>query len=135
MNKLFLSGRLTREPEMKKTQSGVDFCNISIAVQRPNTKKEDKLTDFFNCTIWGSKDGPGRAGVIQKYFHKGDGITLTGAMISHKYTDKDGKEQTGWTVNVDDFEFPMGKASTAPQEPKSEAKPVPIDTGEEGLPF
>ena len=53
MNKIFLSGRLTADPEMRKTPGGVDVCNFTLAVDRPGTKKENKLTDFLHCTAWG----------------------------------------------------------------------------------
>lgn len=140
MNKIFISGRLTRDPEMRKTQTGIDVCNISVAVEKPGARKDDQLPpDFFDCTIWGGKDGPGRAGVIGKYFHKGDGIILNGSMQSNKYTDKQGNNRIGWSVRVDDFEFPMGRkngegqAQTAPEGAKPDGTFVEVETSE--LPF
>lgn len=122
MNKIFLSGRITKEPDMRKTQSGIDVLNFDLAVNHPGAKRDENMPpDFFNCTVWGGKEGPGRAGVIHKFFHKGDGITIIGQMQSRKYQDKDsGKTVTAWSVVVDDFEFPLSKkqdngtAQTAP---------------------
>ena len=130
MNKIFLSGRLTADPEMRKTQSGVDVCNFTIAVPRPGTKREDNQSDFFRCVVWGGKDGPGRAGVIQKFFHKGDGIILNGVMQTNKYQDKEtGKNVTGYDVKVDDFEFPMARRQdTAPA-----AQPAQAGTDNGGM--
>ena len=51
MNKVFLIGNLTRDPELSNTASGVSLCRFSIAVSRPYTQGDgEKKTDFFNCT-------------------------------------------------------------------------------------
>lgn len=116
MNKIFLSGRLCADPEMRKTQSGIDVLNFRLAVDRPGTRGESKLTDYFDCTVWGSKDGPGRAGAVQKFFHKGDGININGPMVSRQYENKEtGKTETRWGVTVDDWEFPLGKKQDTAQ--------------------
>ncbi len=137
MNKIFLSGRMTKDPTTGKTQSGIDVCNFSIAVERPGTRKDDQLPpDYFDCVVWGGKEGPGRAGVISKYFHKGDGIVLSGVMQSNKYTDKQGNNRIGWSVRVEDFEFPMAKRTTesAPSAQNTPAGAVEVSS-EEPLPF
>ena len=138
MNSIFLSGRLTRDPEMKKTQSGIDVAHFSIAVDRPGTRKDNKQTDFFDCVQWGGKDGPGRAGVIQQYFHKGDGIDLRGVMQSRKYQDKDGNNRIAWEVSVQDFEWPISRRTETAQAQADQAGAVPqtftpVDNGD--LPF
>lgn len=145
MNKIFLSGRLTADPKMGKTETGFDYCDFSIAVKRPHTKKEAP-PDYFNCRMWGGQDNPGRAENIAKYFHKGDGITLSGPMEPNKYQDKDtGKTMTSWRVNVDDFEFPITRkqdnGSTAQPAENAPATSVPAGGGfvevdsSEPLPF
>lgn len=121
MNKITLTGRLTKDPELKRTQSGIAFANFTIAVDRPGSKKDDKIVDFFDCTVWGKADVDGRAGAICKYFHKGDGIVVTGTMQSNKKQDKDGNNRVYWGVHVDDFEFPIAKKSDS-QQPEG-AKP------------
>lgn len=143
MNKIYLTGRISHEPECRKTQSGIDVCNFSLAVDKPGARKDDQLPpDFFDCVVWGGKEGPGRAGVISKYFHKGDGIVLSGSMQSNKYTDKQGNNRIGWQVRVDDFEFPMGRKSgengqqsgqTAPEGTKPDGTFVEVESSE--LPF
>ena len=145
MNKIFLSGRLTADPEVRKTPGGVDVCNFTLAVDRPGTKKENKLTDFLHCTAWGGKEGPGKAGVISKYFQKGDGIIIVEVLTTRKYTNKAGVEVTGYDVQVDDFEFPMGKvggpATTAAETTSSGSSGTTFPKGEgtgaedETLPF
>ena len=139
MNKIFLSGRMVRDPEMRKTQSGNDVCNFSLSVEKPGVRKDDQLPpDYFDCTVWGGKEGPGRAGVISKHFHKGDGIVLSGSMQSNKFTDKQGNNRIGWSVRVDDFEFPMAKRMTDSAPAAQTAPTVPegaVEVTDEALPF
>lgn len=128
MNHIILSGRLTADPEIKKTQSGMDVCTFTMAVTRPGSKKDDNMTDFFNCNVWGGKDGPGRAGAVHQYFHKGDGITVDGVMTTRKYQDKDsGKNLTAYNVQVDRFEFPI----TRRQDGAGQTAPLPVEDAEE----
>lgn len=141
MNVIHLSGRLTRDPEAKKTQGGIDYCTFSVAVNKPGAKKDDQLPpDYFDCTVWGGKDGPGRSGVITKFFHKGDGIVLTGSMQSRKYQDKNGNDRIAWGVRVDDFEFPQGRKSDGSQT-QTQAEVVPgvpegaVEVSGDELPF
>jgi len=139
MNVIHLSGRLARDPEIRKTQTGIDVCNFTIVVSKPGSRKDDQLPpDFFDCTVWGGKDGPGRAGVISKYFKKGDGIVLSGAMVSREYDDKSGNKRKAWSVNVNDFEFPMGKKADGNGQPAPQATaPAGMTdvTNQEPLPF
>lgn len=140
MNSITLSGRLAKDPEVKTTQGGVSVANFSIAVDRPGMSKENRITDFFDCVAWGGKDGPGRAGVIGKWFHKGDGIVLRGVLQTRKWQDKDGNNRISYEVKVEDFEFPMGRkgdgavAAPAPQNDAPTPKDfTPVNDGD--LPF
>jgi len=143
MNKIILSGRLADDPKMNKTVGGLDVCNFTLAVDRPGTKKENRVTDFFNITVWGNKEGPGAAGVIEKYFHKGDGINLSGVMTTRKYEEKDtGKNRTAYSVQMQDFEFPLyrktdqsGNTAPAPQSAQATAPSGYTEVNQEELPF
>lgn len=104
MNKIIIAGRLVRDPELRNTQSGLEVCNFTVAVNRRAKKGEEPVADFIDCTAWG------KTGVfVSTYFHKGDGIVLDGRMESNKWKDKDGNNRTSWGVNVDGVEFPQGK--------------------------
>lgn len=106
MNRIFISGRLTKNPELKVTASGIEVCNLTVAVDRKVGKDGDKKCDFIDCTAWR------KTGVfVEKYFHKGDGINLEGTLQSEKYTDKNGNERTAWKVVVENVEFPLSKKS------------------------
>lgn len=102
MNIVVLSGRLTKDPVKCVTQSNISVCNFSLAVQRPHTKKEDNLTDYFDCVIW--RQG---ADILEKYYHKGDGITVSGYLQTKQWTDKDGNQRSGIEIMVNDFEHPL----------------------------
>lgn len=137
MNFVALSGRLTRDPEIRKTQTGIDVCSFTVAVDRPGTKKDNKVTDFFNCTAWGSQNGPGIAGVIGQYFHKGDGIIISeGQLQTQKWQDKEGNSRTDTKIIVRQFEFPMGRRSGEPSAQPAEPAPQPTQVDMSGeLPF
>ena len=127
MNLIIVKGRLTADPELKNTQSGVAVCNVSLAVPRPHTKDE---TDFFNVTFWRQT-----AESVSKYVKKGQEILVSGSMQSETY-EKEGVKRTVWKLNADSFEFCGNKdsgsssaptpTSTAPS--KTSAKPAATPT-------
>jgi len=100
MNKIIIKGRLTRDPELKTANNGMELCKFTVAVDRRRKKdKEQQETDFFDCTAFGN------TGVaISKYITKGREILVEGRMESNK-TEKDGVKRTFWGVTVDTFEF------------------------------
>lgn len=140
MNNITLHGRLTKDPEVKTTQSGVTVCNISVAVDRRHQSGETKQTDFFDCSAW-----RGAAEVISKYFTKGKEILLSGEMQSRKYTDKSGVNRTAWNVQIESFDFCGSKSDSGNQAaPRVAGAPVTVAADvhfdelpgdEQGLPF
>lgn len=101
-------GRLTKEPEMRATQSGVAVASFTLAVDRDHGGAEKK-TDFINCVAWRQS-----AEFIDKYFHKGSMAIVEGRMESRKWTDRDGKNRTEWEVQVDSVHFGESKRQSAP---------------------
>lgn len=91
LNQITITGRLGRDPEIKTTGDGQDWCTFSVAVNRYAKKGEQAKADWFNCTAFGKT-----AAFIANYFHKGDGITIVGHMQSDKKDDK-----TYWNLIVD----------------------------------
>ena len=85
-NRVILMGRLTRDPELRTTPSGVSVCTFSIAVDRRfQTKGEEKKTDFFNIVAW-RQTGE----FVSHYFKKGNMILVEGELQTRQYTNKDG---------------------------------------------
>ncbi len=106
MNNIVLAGRLTKEPEVKVTSTGIEYMQFNIAVNRAYTKQgEERKADFIPCKAWQKK-----AAFISQYFKKGDGIVLSGRLESNKYVDNDGNNRTFFEVVVDNVEFAQGKA-------------------------
>lgn len=104
MNKTILCGRLVRDTELRTTNSGLEVCNFTVAVDRRVKKGEEKQADFIDCTAWG------KTGVfVSTYFRKGDGITVEGRLESRKWADNDGNNRIAWGVTCDNVEFPLGK--------------------------
>ena len=80
MNKIFLIGNLTRDPELSETNSGISVCRICIAVSRRRTGDGEPQTDFFNVTAW-----RGLADNVAKYCKKGNKIAVTGSIQLRQY--------------------------------------------------
>ena len=101
MNTVVLMGRLTKNPELRQTQSGTDVTQFTIAVNRRYKDANGEYpTDFINCVAWRQT-----AGFISKYFAKGAMIAVTGTLQTRKYTDKQGAERMATEVVVDNAEF------------------------------
>lgn len=132
MNRIIITGRLGKDPELKTGASGNEYTQFSVAVDRRKAKDgEEKKTDWFRCTAFGKT-----AAFIEKYFKKGDGIEIQGRMENDPFEDKDtGKKRDSWQLMVELVEFPKGKGSGEATGDKS--SPVegfePID--ESSIPF
>ena len=113
MNKVFLSGRITQDIELKTTtNSGKSVISFSLAVRRSFKNANGEYdTDFINCVCWGAA-----AETIAKHFRKGDGITVDGEIRMRKYSDKDGNNRTAFEINVNGFEFPISRKGSQSSE-------------------
>lgn len=101
INSVALMGRLTYEPELRQTQSGVPVCRFSIATDRSYTPKgEERKADFIDCIAWRQT-----AEFICRYFHKGDMIALSGSIQTDNYTDKDGNKRKSVQVVANEVSF------------------------------
>ncbi len=105
INKAILIGRLTTQPELKKTQSGVSISSFSIAVQR-NYKGADGSypTDFINIVTWRNT-----AEFVCKFFTKGQLIGIVGSIQSRSYEDKNGNKRTAIEVVAEEAQFVESK--------------------------
>ena len=112
MNKCFLIGNLTRDPELTNTASGVAICHFSIAVQREYTSQDgERQTDFFNCTAW-----RGLGETIARYTKKGKKIAVGGSVQLRNYEDNQGVKRTAVDIIVQECEFLSPKESTETSE-------------------
>lgn len=127
MNKVFLIGNLTRDPELNTTQSGISVCRFTIAVGRNYTQGDgERQTDFFNCTAW-----RGQAEAIRQYCKKGNKVAVTGSIQLRDYTDNQGIKRTAVDIITQDIEFLTPKAQDeVMEEPTPRRKPQWQDIGE-----
>jgi single-strand DNA-binding protein len=108
LNKTVLMGRLTHNPELKHTPSGMTFVNFSLAVERDFKDKQsgDKITDFIDCVAWSHN-----AEFICQYFGKGRTMIVSGRLQTDSYTDKDGNKRKSVKVVVENAYFGDSKPS------------------------
>ena len=130
MNISAISGRLVRDPELRRSQSGKAVTSFTIAVDRPGVK--DK-TDFIDCVAWEKK-----AEFVSRYFHKGQRIEASGIITSRTY-EKDGQNRKAVEVRCDQVFFGDSKKSddagpAAPAAPQADGFQE-MEDGGDGLPF
>ena len=125
MNKVFLIGNLTRDPELTTTPSGVSVCHFAIAVNRTYTSGDgERQTDFFNCTAWRVL-----AERIAQYEKKGKKVAVSGSIQLRNYEDNQGVKRTAVDIICQDFEFLSPKddnGSGAFDETPAPAKSKPV---------
>lgn len=109
MNVVCLMGRLTADPEIRKTQNGISMCRFSVAINRQfQGANGERQTDFINCVAWRQT-----ADFISRYFRKGNMIGLSGSIQTGSYVDKEtGKNRTSFDVVVNNAYFAESKNNT-----------------------
>jgi single-strand DNA-binding protein len=113
MNKTILIGNLTRDPDVRTTNSGVTVTNFTIAVNRKfKDQNGDKHTDFFNIIAWRQLGE-----LCGKYLFKGSKVAVSGELQNRSYEAKDGTKRTITEIVADDIEFltPKDRANGYPQ--------------------
>lgn len=105
VNKVMLMGRLTADPELKTSQSGVSVSSFTVAVQRKYSK-ENTVTDFIDCVAFRSQ-----AEFLSKYFRKGASIIVFGSIQIETWKDKDGNNRKTTKIVADEVQFGESKKS------------------------
>ncbi len=102
LNHITIMGRLTRDPEMRTTQSGVSVVSFTAACDRDFGGRDgsERQTDFIDCVAWRSTGE-----FVSKYFRKGSMIVVSGRLQSRKWQDRDGNNRTSWEVVADNVYF------------------------------
>lgn len=108
LNCCVIMGRLTADPELKTTASGLSVTSFSVAVDRGYARPgEEKQTDFINVVAWRQT-----AEFVTKYFHKGSMIAVQGSLQSRSYEDKNGNKRTAYEVVASNVSFCGSKAES-----------------------
>ena len=100
LNKIIVMGRLTHDPELRRTQSGTAVCSFSIACDRDYGKDEEKKTDFLDIVAWRE-----RGEFVAKYFTKGRMIVVAGSLQIRDWTDKNGNKRRTAEIIASDVYF------------------------------
>ncbi len=133
LNCAIIMGRLTADPELRKTPSDVSVTSFTVAVDRKYNSGEEKVADFINVTAW-----RGSADFVCKYFKKGQMIAVQGEIQTRSYDDKDGIKRWATEIVADNVSFCGGKptnTTTLAVQPTVDMSAIPNNDDDEGLPF
>lgn len=106
MNKIIITGRTTKDIELKVTPSGTNVATFSVAVKRAF---KDNESDFFECVAYGKTSE-----LISKYVKKGDLVGLEGGLQARNYTNKEGRKVYVTEIIVENVEFLQSKKEVIP---------------------
>lgn len=123
MNKVFIVGNLTRDPELRTTNGGIAVCSFTVAVnKRLGADAKHPEADYFRVTAW-----RGLGENCNKFLAKGRKVAVTGAVSVSTYQAKDGATKATLEITADDVEFlsPKGETSETVAEPKSKEIELP----------
>ncbi len=111
LNHIVLMGRLTRDPELRRTGSGIAVATFSLAVDRDfgNRETGEKETDFIDIVAWRST-----AEFVSKYFSKGRMAVVSGRLQIRNWNDKDGNKRRSAEVVADNVYFGEGRRDSQP---------------------
>lgn len=135
MNRVFLIGNLTRDPELSTTSNGLSVCRLSLAVSRRYSGQDgNRETDFFNITVWRAA-----AENCAKFLKKGSKVAVAGSLQNRTYDANDGTKRTVTDIVADEVEFLSSKNDNSLTQqgtnennaPVGDLQPVDDDT----LPF
>lgn len=132
INRIFLIGRLTKDPELRYTQGGTSIASFSLANNRTymaqNERKE--MVSFFNCIVWGK---PGE--VIAQHCKKGQRIGIEGRLQQRSWTDQNGKKHSTVEIVVENFQFlTSGTHKENDEAPLPSDEDIPVPNYDESYP-
>lgn len=127
INSTILQGRLTRDPELRHTQSGKAVASFTVAWSEKYNETERKL--FLPCVAWG-----GTAEFLCKYFKKGSALAVGGKLTTRAWKDKDGNSRETTELTVSQVHFTEGKKD-AVNDPAPFGNFAPMDEEDEDMPF
>ena len=144
LNKVVLAGRLTNDPELKQTPSGVSVLSFTLAVNRRYASKNEQgesqtQADFISVVAWRNT-----AEFIARYFRKGNAICICGSLQTRTWTDNNGNKRYATEVVADEASFVERKSESARTDdypvpafnsPVSEAPKFEEIAGDDDLPF
>ena len=131
INRVILVGRLTKNPEIRKTPNGASICKFTLAVSRKVKAQGQPDADFISCVAFG-RNGE----FAEKYFHQGMRVSISGRIQTGSYTNKDGVKVYTTEVIVEEQEFAESKAASGQTSGggyQPAGRPEPSNAGAEGF--
>ena len=134
INRVVISGNLTRDPELRATQSGMQVLSLGVAVndrrKNPATGEWDDYPNFVDCTMFGT-----RAEAVSRYLSKGTKVAIEGK-LRYSSWERDGQKRSKLEVIVDEIEFMSRRDGQAAQAAAPvQAQAEPLDVYDEDIPF
>jgi single-strand DNA-binding protein len=132
MNRIILKGRLTRDPEIRFTQTNnAKVASLNVAVNRKFKNQEGEYdSDFFNCTAFGTS-----AEFIEKYFKKGQEILIEGRIQNRSWDDEDGRKHYATDIIIESVEFCGSKSQNTTNPEVSGVEVNVVNSASDDLPF
>ncbi len=138
MNKIFIIGNLTRDPEMRTTQSGVSVCSFTVAVNRRRAggaEAGQTEADFFRVSAWRQLGEN-----CNRFLAKGRKVGVVGTLTLQTYTGNDGQQRASLEVQADEVEFLTPRSEQGEARPMQSSSPMQQSNGfvqvdEDDLPF
>ena len=121
LNMAIIAGRLTRDPELRTTTSGISVTSFTVAVDRGYG--DNKQTDFIDCIAW--RD---RADFVSKYFRKGMAICVKGEITTRTYEDRDKNKRKATEISASAVDFVESKANSSATSEASAPAAAPTAT-------
>ena len=121
LNTAIIMGRLTADPELRTTQTGLSVTSFTVAVDRNYKSGDERQTDFINVVAW-----RGTADFVSRYFKKGQMIAVQGSIQTRSYEDKNGNKRTAVEIVADNVSFCGSKTESgnAYGAPRAESAPA-----------
>ena len=128
LNRTIIMGRLTRDPELRHTQSGTPVASFSLAVERDFKDKStgEKATDFFDVVAWRNS-----AEFVSRFFTKGRMAVVEGRLQVRNWTDKEGNKRRSAEILADSIYFGASKKDDGAESDENET----VDDDDPDLPF
>lgn len=128
LNKGILMGRLTRDPELRHTQSGTAVCSFTLAIDRDRKDANgEKQTDFIDCVAWGKQ-----AEFVSQWFSKGMMAIVVGRIQSRKWQDQNGNNRTAIELNCEEVSF--GETKKNREQNSGNSDFIPTDDADDDEP-
>ena len=125
LNKVIIGGRLTADPELKQTSSGITVCTFSVAVNRRTSAEGAQQADFINVVAWRNQ-----AEFVSRFFRKGSSICVIGSIQTRSWTDQNNQKRYATDVVADEINFvdskgesPASRGGSAQYTPESYGTP------------